>query len=522
VSLLLAGSPLPQRTLQTTIQDDTVLLHGTDASVSSAMGQIASMGFNYVRLTAGWSAVSPHPTSPQIPGPPFNPINPATYPASGFQRLDRAVLDAQQAGLKVMIDVAFWAPRWAVPLGSPNGQNRYDPNPALFGDFAQAVARRYNGTFVNAAGAILPAVQLYTIWNEPNLSEFLQPQWQRTPTGWIAASPHIYRAMYNNAYSQIKGVSSADRILIGATSADGSTTPGQGDVPPITFLQGLACVDQDLKPLNIPQCAGYQPLQADGYANHPYSLTTTPGTYSPDPLDVPLANTSRLETLLSELHQDGRITTNLPLYDTEYGYDTNPPDPYASFTPEQQAQFVGWSTYLAWKDPNTAMFSQFLLRDSPPGPGKPGTRAYWTSYQTGLYYADGEPKPAAQAFKITLWAERLLGPGSPLILLFGKVPPGSGPQIVQVQSLSDTSWMPVGTLLPSCGTDSEFLTNKAGYFVTSAPLLASTATYRLGWLDPNGNWEYGVPIPVDTTHPLLNTAPQPQPLSIGAPSSRQP
>jgi hypothetical protein len=514
VSLLLAGSPLPQRALQTTIQDDTVLLHGTDASVRGAMTQIASMGFTYVRLTAGWSAISPRPTSPQIPGPPFNPTNPATYPAGGFHQLDRAVLDAQQAGLKVMIDVAFWAPRWAVPLGSPDGQNRYEPNPALFADFAQAVARRYDGGFVNSAGTTLPAVQLYTIWNEPNESEFLQPQWRRTPTGWVAASPNLYRTMYNDAYSLIKGVSPADKVLIGATSANGSTTPGQGDVPPIDFLKGLACVDQDLRPLTTPQCSGYQPLQSDGYANHPYSRNTTPATSSADPSDVPLADTSRLETLLSQLYQQGRITSDLPLYDTEYGYDTNPPNPYAPFTPEQQAQFVGWSTYLAWRDRRTVMFSQFLLRDSPPGPGKPGTRQYWNSYQTGLYYSNGQPKPAAQAFKITLWAERLLGPGSPLVLLFGKVPPGSQPQIVQVQSLTGTTWAPAATLLPSCGSNSEFLTNRAGSFITSAPLLASTATYRLGWLDSNGNWEYGEPIPVDSSHPLLNTSPQAQPMSI--------
>jgi hypothetical protein len=520
VSLLLAGSPLPQRTLQTTIQDDTVLLHGTDASVKSAIGQIASLGFNYVRLTAGWSATSPNPTSRQIPAAPFNPIDPATYPAGGFHELDRAVLDAQAAGLKVMIDVAFWAPRWAVPLGSPDGQNRYKPNPTLFGDFAHAVARRYDGSFADPSnpGVTLPSVQLYTIWNEPNESEFLQPQWLRTPTGWVAESPHIYRTMYNDAYDQIKSVNPADKILMGATSANGSDTPGQGDVPPIAFLQGLACVDSGLRPLTSPQCNGYQPLRADGYANHPYSLNTTPGTPSGDPLDVPLADTSHLEGLLSQLYLNGRITTNLPLYDTEYGYNTNPPDPYASFGPDAQAQFVGWSTYLAWRDPRTVMFSQFLLRDSPPGPGKPGTRQYWTPYQTGLYYSNGQPKPAAQAFRITLWAERLLGPGSPLVLLFGKVPPGSGPQIVQVQSLSGSTWSAVPTLLPSCGLNFEFLTNRAGYFVTSAPLLAGTATYRLGWLDSNNQWEYGVPIPVDASHPLLDLAPQLQPGSILAPA----
>lgn len=495
-----------------------MLLHGSDASVRSAMGQIAALGFNYVRLTAGWSAISPHSTSPHIPGRPFNPANQATYPVANWHELDRAVVDAHQAGLQVMIDVAFWAPRWAVPLGSPDGENRYEPNPALFSDFARAVAQRYDGTtpVPGDPGATLPAVELYTIWNEPNQSEFLEPQWEKTPSGWVAESANIYRAMYEDAYSQIKGISSADQILMGATSADGSSTPGQGSVPPIEFLQNLACVDENLHPLSIPECANFKPLQADGYADHPYSLDTTPGTSSPNPLDVPLADTSRLETLLSQLHQDGRITSDLPLYDTEYGYDTNPPDPYAPFTPTQQAQFVGWSTYLAWKDPDTVMFSQFLLRDSQPGPSEPSARQYLSPYQTGLYYSDGQPKPAAQATKITLWAQRVLGGGSPLVLLFGKVPAGSQPQQVQVQVQSGSGWSTATTLLPSCGANSEFLTNDAGYFLTTTPLLASTATYRLGWLDPNGNWEYGIPIPLGATQPSLGSTPETQPLSTGA------
>jgi hypothetical protein len=516
--LLLAGSPLPQRTLQTTIQDDAVLLHGSDSSVKSAIDQIAALGFNYVRLTASWSAIAPQSASLQMPGPPFDPSNSLTYPYSGFHNLDRAVVDAHQAGLKVMIDIAFWAPRWAVPFGSPGGENRYEPNTTLFGDFAEAVANRYDGGYLYSAdhSVHLPAVQLYTVWNEPNQSEFLQPQWRRTSTGWVAESPHIYRGMYDAAYAQIKRVDPANKVLIGATSANGSPTPGQGSVPPIDFVKGLACVGEHLQPLNTPQCAGYQPLQADGYANHPYSLSTTPATSAANPEDVPLADTARLETLLTELYLAGRITTDLPLYDTEYGYATNPPDPYAPFTPTQQAQFVGWSTYLAWRDPRTVMFSQFLLRDSIPGPGKPGTREYWSPYQTGLYYANGQPKPAAQAFRVTLWAQRLLGPASPLVLLFGKAPAGTGGrQIVQVQSLSPSgaTWDPVPTLLPSCAGQAEFLTNNDGYFSTTAPLLGAS-TYRLAWLDPSGQWQYGVPIPVDTLPPL-NRAPSRQPVPIG-------
>jgi len=63
------------------------------------------------------------------------------------------------------------------------------------------------------------------------------------------------------------------------------------------------------------------------------------------------------------LAQRGRISPNLPLYLNEYGYETNPPDPTAPFSPDQQAQWMGESTYLAYKDPRVRMFAQFGLRD---------------------------------------------------------------------------------------------------------------------------------------------------------------
>lgn len=44
------------------------------------------------------------------------------------------------------------------------------PDPAAFGAFAEAVARRYSG----ANG--LPRVRYFEAWNEPNLDVYLAPQ----------------------------------------------------------------------------------------------------------------------------------------------------------------------------------------------------------------------------------------------------------------------------------------------------------------------------------------------------------
>jgi hypothetical protein len=515
VALLLGSVPDRGRTLPTTIQDDAVLLHGSDAAVQRAVSEIRWLGASYVRLTASWSTLSPRPTSTRVPPAPFDPADAATFERGPMHELDRAIVDADRAGLNVMLDVAFWAPRWAVPRASPDGHDRYRPDPALFGQFARAIAARYDGRTRAPwdRRVTLPAVRLYTIWNEPNHAQFLEPQWRRGARGWIAESPHIYRGMYGAAHAQIKAVDPADDVLVGATAPDGSKTPGRGDVTPVDFVRGLACVDARLRPLRLPECRGYSPLRADGYAHHPYSLGSSPGTGSPIAGNAPLVDVDRLESVLDALHRTGRIAGDLPLYETEYGIETNPPDPFEQFTPSDQAKFIGWSTFLAWRDPDTRMFAQFLLRDSPPDPGRPGSRPYWRSYQTGLYYHDGQAKPAAEAFRLPFWAQRIGSGSAPLVLLFGETrAAGPGRQLVQVEQLSADGlrWLPVQALTRSCDAQGEFFTDRAGFFLT-ASRFGGNPTFRLGWRRPDGVWEYGPAISIADSDPLLTGPSQAQP-----------
>ena len=90
---------------------------------------------------------------------------------------------SSSAGMKPMLDVAFFAPRWAVERGARDGDHRWRPSAPDFGQFAEALARRYNGGYEDPVdkGSELPAVRLWTTWNEPNHASFLLPQWERTP-----------------------------------------------------------------------------------------------------------------------------------------------------------------------------------------------------------------------------------------------------------------------------------------------------------------------------------------------------
>ena len=318
----------------------------------------------------------------------------------------------------MQLDLAFWAPRWAVKRRSPQPtRQRFIPNAQDFAAFAKAIAKRYSGHFSDPRHHIgrLPAVHLYTTWNEPNFATFLAPQWVRKKKGYRPYSPHVYRDMHEAAYAAIKSVSPDNRVLIGGLSSIGGERPGRGGVPPLEFTRTLACVNRKLRPLKVPECRGAGKLHADGFAIHPYSVDVAPGVHAPRGDDVFLADLSRLDTLLGELYKRGRTDHDWPVYVTEYGYETKPPDPTAQYTPEQQARYVGWSTFLAQSDPRVKMFAQFLLRDVAP---HAFTNSEFNDYQTGLLYPDGDAQargagvqdPAVRVLRHR--ARRVPGPGA--------------------------------------------------------------------------------------------------------------
>ena len=469
VALLLAGSGLSAHPVATTVQDDALLLHRSPVELRRSLRQLSELGADYVRITAGWSAIAParRPAG-------FDASDPRTYPDGAFDSLDRAVVEATRAGLKVQLDVAFWAPRWAVARHGPGrGRDRYMPDPRQFGLFAHAVAQRYSGSFRH-----LPAVRLWTTWNEPNHPSFLLPQFRDGKP----YAPRLYRLMHEAAYEAIKSVSGANTVLVGGLSSFAPT----GGIPPLAFLRDMVADG---------------PVHADGLALHPYSLDTPPGQPSANPDDARIGDLARVDQTLAALG------VSWPIYLTEYGYETNPPDPTARFSPAQQSDFLGWATFLAQRDPHVVMFGQFLLRDIRPGQSghTKRSRRYWSDWQTGLLYADGRPKPAAQAFKMPLYGAYAVGPdGQPALVLYGGVRPGDGRKVVRVERQDPTSglWSGVQTAGTQCdnATD-EFFTDGDGFFTRTAPW-QGPGRYRLGWRH-GGIFEYGAPVDVDDTAPLV-------------------
>ncbi len=394
------------------VQDDGLFLYG-DPNATAA--QLQSLGVDRVRITAGWGIIAPSPHSARRPS--FDAADPSAYPPGAWTRLDRAVKAITDHGMRAMIDVAFWAPRWAVQRGvGKRDQQRWKPDPVEFGKFAEAVARRY------------PQVHLWTTWNEPNHTAFLLPQWERRGRVWFPVAAHWYRRMHEQAYAAIKRVSARNRVLVGGLTSFGGDRPGTyRTIPPLRFVRELACVDASLRPLKAPECKGFRPLRADGFAIHPYMHKHSPATHFAKPDSVGISDLGRLSSLLDALHRRGRIATRLPIYVTEFGYETNPPDPHRGVPLATQAVWLNQAAAIVYRRRDVRMFSQFVLRDVVED----------AIYQTGLLLPDGKPKPSFFTWPLPFWID-----GRDAI---GRVRPGSGRHTVSFEvKPSSGPWRRVG------------------------------------------------------------------------------
>jgi hypothetical protein len=356
-----------------------------------------------------------------------------------------------------MVDIAFWAPVWATDRDTSE-RPKLGVDPREFAAFSRAVARRYGDD-----------VGTFTLWNEPNRAGFLGPQ----RTGRRAASPHLYRRMVAAAYPAVKDEAPRAVVLVGGLAGH-----GRGDgIAPLEFVRELACVNRRLRPIATGKCARFRPVPGDGFAHHPFSTNTRPDAVERDasPDDVPLARIGRLAGLLDRLATAGRVSARMrDLYLTEYGYETNPPDSGAPYTPERAARMMAFGEALAAREARVRTFAQFLVRDLPGTTGaRTGTLPNW---QSGLEFADGRPKPLAAVLPAPLHAERV---DSSFVRLWGRIRPGEGRRRVRIQSARSGPWRAV----------LDGRTDRRGLVEQELPAPRGTI-FRIGRRE-SGRWVYG-------------------------------
>ena len=302
-------------------------------------------------------------------------------PAYDWRLYDRIVLDAAEQGVEVLFSV-FGTPGWAnggqPPTSAPRNEERLR-------EFAYAAATRYSGSYRRADGRRLPAVRLWTAWNEPNLQIGLIPQWRRVGRIWVIQSALDYARICNAVVDGIRATLLRDRrVACGVTAARGNNNPlgRKPSVSPLAFMRAT-------------KKAGMRGF--DAWAHHPYygHPWETPSTPPPGLGAVTLGNIDLLARELTRLYGQKRIWV------TEYGYQTLPEDSVFGVTREQQAEYLREAYALARAHPRVDLLLWFLLRDE----------EHHARWQSGLIDASGVRKPAFAAFRETMLALRGLGPG---------------------------------------------------------------------------------------------------------------
>ena len=397
-----------------TIQTGTVepLYESPDAGARDRwMQRTTDVGAGFVRINVFWPSVVER--KPQAPSDPDDP-------AYDWSRIDGAVQSADEHQLHVIFTV-YGAPSWAHAPNVPAGvrPEAWKPSPRAFGRFARAMAKRYS------VGA--QPTRWYEIWNEPNLTAYLAPQW----IGKRPASPSMYSHLLNAAYSNIKAVSSSAQVISAGTAPYGED-PGGTRMHPVTFLRSLFCVQGGQGCRTWPHM--------DVIAAHPIDRRHAPGHSAPDPLDVATPNLGRIQSVVAAAQRVRHVVgpPHIPLWVTEFWWETDPPDKVSGVPPLQQAKYIENALFSFWLQ-HVPVAINLQMRDSKSSAGDP-----FASYQTGIYYFSGKRKPSYNAFRFPFVA-RPLGART---LVWGRSP-ATGP--VSIEERSKGVWTVLDTVAGRAG-----------------------------------------------------------------------
>ena len=380
---------------EVSIMDDQLLLDATSQEqVDREMQTFVDLGVDRLRVSAFWNQIAPAPSARTRPAG-FNAADPAD-PQYNFAALDRVVSSAARHGLRVMVSISTPLPVWASADPS-RGNPLWKPRAADFADFTEAVVRRY-----------APLVDHWGIANEPNNRFWLQPQ--SDPRG--AVAPHLYRQLVLASYPRIKAVDPDSTALVGELAASGRDGRGaKVNIRPLRFLLAMGCRDSRFRQVRGGRCRGFRPAPLDALGHHPYQLLLAPQRRSQNRFDAAISDGRRLATYLDRLvrRRAVRATRRRPLiFYTEFGYQTNPPDPFAGVSLNTQRNYLQQAAFIAYRTPRVRGLNQFRLTDG----GLAGSGASrFEEFQSGLLFRDRTRKPAFAAFPhpFVIQGERFFG-----------------------------------------------------------------------------------------------------------------
>jgi hypothetical protein len=366
------------------IQDDAWLEFGP-GTLNQRLATFKRLGVPLVRFTLRWNEIAR-----QRPKRPTSPRD----RAYDWRRSDRVLRGLRRYGLTPVVTLVG-TPPWANGRRTPNFA---PPHPRDFRRFAIAAARRYSW------------VRYWLIWNEPNKRVWLRPTRAR-----------IYvEHLLNPGYEGIHSVLRHAQVGGGVTGPRGAN----GGVAPTVWVRGMAMAH----------------AKFDAYAHHPYPASPRETPSSGGCKNCPWITMATLPKLLILVR---RSFGPKPIWLTEYGYQTNPPDTFLGVPMKRQATMLSLAAMRAWRLARVTMLIQYLYRDEPE----------LSRFQSGLVLIDDHPKPSLQGFRLPF---AQMGRHELQAVVWGQIRGGRpGRKRYRLEVLRKNTWQPVGH---------DRLTNEEGVF----------------------------------------------------------
>jgi hypothetical protein len=181
-----------------------------------------------------------------------------------------------------------------------------------------------------------------------------------------------------------------------------------------------------------------------GRSHHPRKQHERPFWHALNPDDAAVPDMYKIARVLHAAEREGHVLPRGPkaLWATEVSWNTKPPNP-GGVPVEKQARWLEQAFYVLWRQGvDTVPWLQ--IRDEPPIPN------YDSTYQGGLYYLNGEPKPRLTAYRFPFVTQRIKGSR---VQAWGRAPQDGS---VTIEELTRGQWKVVRQL--SVGAQQVFMT----------------------------------------------------------------
>jgi hypothetical protein len=331
----------------------------SDPAVARAKMDLAkAAGFDAIRITAIW--------------------------APGQNKVDPNQLDALQAAASAAVFDHLQVTVTVMPFGS-----RTTP--------LTATAQRQFASFAANLVKNVPLIHAFIIGNEPNINRFWLPQFG--PNGEDVAATS-YEQLLAQTYDAIKAADKKAFVIGGSVSPHGGDDPNapRKTHSPTKFITDMGAAYR---------ASGRKKPIMDGFAFHPYGDNSSvgPTVAHPNSTSIGVADYGKLVGLLGAAF-DGtaQLGSKLPIIYDEYGVESRiPPSKlrlYHGVEPtttkpvpvQTQAAYYDEALTMAACQPTVQAVFLFHVTDE----------TDLNRWQSGVYYADGTPKPTRAVVKQTI------------------------------------------------------------------------------------------------------------------------